>query len=78
VINVALMAGEQLSEVVVVGYGTQKTKEVTSAVTSVKSEDFNAGNVVDPIQLIQGKVAVCQSLNLEMTPMPILLFGFGV
>lgn len=57
VINVQLMAGEQLSEVVVVGYGTQKTREVTSAVTSVKSEDFNAGNISDPIQLIQGKVA---------------------
>jgi len=57
VINVKLSPGQQLSEIVVVGYGTQKTKEVTSAVTSVKSEDFNVGNVSDPIQLIQGKVA---------------------
>lgn len=57
VINVKLAPGQQLSEVVVVGYGTQKVKEVTSAVTSVKSEDFNKGNVNDPIQLIQGKVA---------------------
>ena len=39
------------------GYGTQKTKEVTSAVSRVKNEDFNNGNVSDPIQLIQGKVA---------------------
>jgi TonB-dependent starch-binding outer membrane protein SusC len=57
VINVKLSPGQQLSEVVVVGYGTQKVKEVTSAVTSVKSENFNQGNVSDPIQLIQGKVA---------------------
>lgn len=57
VIMVELSPGQQLSEVVVVGYGTQKTKEVTSAVTSVKSEDFNDGNISDPIQLIQGKVA---------------------
>lgn len=56
-VNVKLAPGEQLSEVVVVGYGTQKAKEVTSAVTSVKSEDFNKGNISDPIQLIQGKVA---------------------
>ncbi len=35
-INVDLSPGQQLSEVVVVGYGTQKTREVTSAVTSVK------------------------------------------
>jgi len=57
VIDVELMPGKHLSEVVVVGYGTQKTKEVTSAVTSVKEEDFNNGHINDPIQLIQGKVA---------------------
>lgn len=46
-----------LDEVVVIGYGTSTRKEVTSAVSSVKSEDFNQGNVQDPIQLVQGKVA---------------------
>jgi TonB-linked SusC/RagA family outer membrane protein len=46
-----------MEEVVVVGYGTQTRKEVTSAVTSVKAEDFNQGNVQDPVQLVQGKVA---------------------
>ncbi|MFO7613507.1 MAG: SusC/RagA family TonB-linked outer membrane protein [Bacteroidales bacterium] len=56
-INVRLSPGQELMEVVVVGYGTQRTREVTSAVTSVKSEDFNEGNISDPIQLIQGKVA---------------------
>lgn len=60
VIDVALNAGEVLEEVVVVGYGTQKSKEVTSAVTSVKAEDFNGGNVNDPTQLIQGKIAGLQ------------------
>ena len=57
VLDIELMAGTELGEVVVVGYGTQKTREVTSAVASVKSEDFNDGNVNNPIQLIQGKVA---------------------
>ncbi|HEY0654847.1 MAG TPA: TonB-dependent receptor [Chryseosolibacter sp.] len=46
-----------LSEVVVVGYGTQEKKEITSAVSSVKAEDFNKGTVNDPVQLLQGKVA---------------------
>lgn len=46
-----------LSEVVVVGYGTQDKKELTSSVTSVKPEDFNKGTVNDPVQLLQGKVA---------------------
>ncbi len=57
-INVTLMANEKtLDEVVVTGYGTQKAKEVTSSITSVKAEDFNGGNVNDPSQLLQGKVA---------------------
>ncbi len=46
-----------LSEVVVVGYGTQDKKEITSSVSSVKSEDFNRGNVNDASQLLQGRVA---------------------
>ncbi|MCB9294076.1 MAG: TonB-dependent receptor [Lewinellaceae bacterium] len=57
VINVSLSAGQVLDEVVVVGYGTQKSKEVTSAVASIKAEDFNQGNVNSPAQLLQGKVA---------------------
>ena len=46
-----------LTEVVVVGYGTQEKKEITSSVASIKAEDFNKGTVNDPVQLLQGKVA---------------------
>ncbi len=57
-IDIELAADIQsLQEIVVVGYGTQEKKEITSAVTSVKAEDFNGGNVNNPSQLIQGKVA---------------------
>ncbi len=56
-VNVQLSEGITTNEVVVVGYGTQTRKEVTSAVASVKSEDFNTGLVNDPSQLLQGKVA---------------------
>ena len=48
---------ESLSEVVVIGYGTQKRADVTSAVASVKSDEFIEGNVRDAAQLVQGKVA---------------------
>jgi len=48
---------QKLSEVVVVGYGTQRKKEVTQAITTLKAEDFNKGNVNDVSQLLQGKVA---------------------
>lgn len=47
----------QLDEVVLVGYGSQRKKDLTGAVTSVKSEDFNQGVVTSPEQLIQGKVS---------------------
>jgi len=57
VMDLTLSAGQLLDEVVVVGYGTQKQREVTGSVTSVKAEDFNAGNINDPLQLVQGKVA---------------------
>lgn len=56
-IDVALTPGQALEEIVVVGYGTQKSKEVTSAISSVKEEEFNKGNVSNPAQLLQGKVA---------------------
>ncbi len=57
-IDIALEPSERtLDEVVVTGYGTQRAKEVTSSITSVKVEDFNQGQVNDPTQLIQGKVA---------------------
>jgi len=56
-VTISLNQGSLLDEVVVVGYGTQKSKEVTSAVVSVKEEDFNVGNVTSAAQLLQGKVA---------------------
>ncbi|MDV3307475.1 MAG: TonB-dependent receptor [Cyclobacteriaceae bacterium] len=57
-IDIALQSDvTALTEVVVVGYGTQEKKEITSAVTSVKETDFNRGTVNDPRQLLQGKVA---------------------
>ena len=46
-----------LEEVVVVGYGVQKRKDVTGSVQSVTSKDFNSGINPNPLQAIQGKVA---------------------
>lgn len=58
VVNTSLEeSSEKLTDIVVVGYGTQKKREVTSAVTSVNSEQFNKGNISDVAQLLQGKVA---------------------
>jgi iron complex outermembrane receptor protein len=46
-----------LNEVVVVGYGTSTKKELTSAISTVKAEQFNAGVVATPADLLEGKVA---------------------
>ncbi len=46
-----------LDEVVVVGYGTMRRKDVTSSITTVKSEDLNKGVFTDPASMLQGKVA---------------------
>ena len=48
---------KNLSEVVVVGYGTQKSKDLTGSIATVTAKDFNQGVVTSPEQLIQGKVA---------------------
>jgi iron complex outermembrane receptor protein len=46
-----------MTDVVVVGYGTQKKKDITGAVKSLKSDEFNKGIINSPQQLLQGKVA---------------------
>jgi len=58
VINVSLdEESTLLTEVVAIGYGSQKKIDITGAVSSVKSENFNKGVASSPEQLIQGKVA---------------------
>lgn len=47
----------EIEEIVVIGYGTQRKADVTSAVSSVKKEDFLVGNIQDAAELVKGKVA---------------------
>lgn len=46
-----------LNDVVVVGYGTARRKDVTGAVSSISAKDFNQGIVTTPMDQVQGKVA---------------------
>ncbi len=57
-----------LNEVVVIGYGTQRRKELTGAVASIRAEDFNTGNITNPAQLLQGKVAGLSITNPGANP----------
>lgn len=47
---------EVLDEVVVIGYGTMKRKDLTGSISTVDSKDLNVGSYTDPGQLLQGKV----------------------
>lgn len=47
----------QLDDVLVIAYGAQKKQDVTGAIGSLSSKDFNKGVVVNPGQLLQGKIA---------------------
>jgi TonB-dependent outer membrane receptor, SusC/RagA subfamily, signature region len=46
-----------IDEVVAVGYGVVKKKDITGAVSTLKAEDFNVGLNASPTDMIQGRVA---------------------
>jgi iron complex outermembrane receptor protein len=48
---------DQLNDVVVIGYGSVRKKDLTGSVSTVTSKDFNTGAISTPEQLIAGKVA---------------------
>lgn len=64
-----------LDDVVVIGYGSQRKKEVTGSVSSIKAEDFSAGIKTNPVGLLQGKVA---GLNVIRTTSDPTSTGYSV
>ncbi|MEC5147979.1 SusC/RagA family TonB-linked outer membrane protein [Chitinophaga sp. 212800010-3] len=68
-VNVSMQSSStQLTDVVVVGYGTVRKKDITGAVASIQAKDFNKGTFTAPDQLIQGKVAGVQILSNSGQP----------
>jgi len=60
-LNVELaVSNKSLESVVVVGYGTLKRKEITSAVSSVRPDDFRQSGARNALDVAQGKVAGLQ------------------
>ena len=57
-----------LDEVIVVAYGAQKKREITGAVTSLKSEDLENVQAAHIVQGIQGKVPGVQIINQSGQP----------
>lgn len=57
-INVTLSEDiEAISEIVVIGYGTQRKTDITAAVGSVQPGETNTRPVLSPDQLIQGRIS---------------------
>ena len=54
---------QELDQVVVVGYGTQRKVDVTGATASVKGEELTKQSVLTATQAIQGKVAGVQIIS---------------
>lgn len=52
-----------IQEVVVVGYGTQKTKDLTAPIVTVKGSDLSKQIASNPMNALQGKVTGVQIIN---------------
>ncbi len=56
VVNVQLQPStRQLDQVVVIGYGSQRQKDITSAVSVVSTKDISSRPIVSPVEAIVGK-----------------------
>lgn len=68
-INISLKSSsEDLKEVVVIGYGTQKKRDVNGAISSVKSTDIENLKQVSVDQMLQGKAAGVSVTNNSGQP----------
>jgi TonB-linked SusC/RagA family outer membrane protein len=58
-LQIRMQAGvpTELNDVIVIGYGSQQKKDLTGAISSVNSKDFQTGAITSPDQLIAGKIA---------------------
>ncbi|WP_394776569.1 SusC/RagA family TonB-linked outer membrane protein [Flavobacterium sp.] len=68
-----------LKEVVVIGYGTRKKIDNTSAITSLKAEEISKTKVLNSSQAIQGKAAGVQVISSDLpgsTP-SVVIRGLG-
>lgn len=63
-----LTESQELAEVVAIGYGTVKKKDITGSVSSVQGDDLRAIPVASAAEAITGKLAGVQVLSTEGSP----------
>ena len=61
-------AAQTLNEVVVIGYGVAKKSDLTGSVAALKPDSKNKGLVVNPQDLMQGKIAGVNVTSGDGTP----------
>ncbi|MCW2119209.1 YfbK domain-containing protein [Flavobacterium sp. 7A] len=75
-INVQLVANQNsLDEVVVIGYGVQKKKELTGAVAALKAENFQSSAVKNVSNAMDGRAAGLQVMHAPNAPSAIMIRG---
>jgi len=63
-INVVLKSiSAAINEIVVIGYGTTKVKDLTAPVATIRSEELSKQVTANPMQALQGKMAGVQIIN---------------
>jgi len=67
-VSIVASGGANMNEVVVIGYGTARKKDLTGSVVTITQKDFNQGPTTSPQQLIQGKVPGLEVTNTNGMP----------
>lgn len=73
-------SSSSMNEVVVVGYGTQKRRDLTGAVSSVNAETIEKVPVISATQALQGRASGVQITNNDGAPggnISVLIRGIG-
>lgn len=60
--------GQSLTDVVVVGYGTARKRDLTGSVSTISSRELNPGPVTSPLQQIAGKAAGVNVIQIGSEP----------
>lgn len=63
IVAMTASAGQELEQVVVVGYGTRRRRDVTGAVSSVQGEELARQPVLTPTQAMQGRAPGVQVIS---------------
>ncbi len=67
-VDIVMIPGVSLETVVVVGYGTQKKRDVTGAISSISSKDLSETPVSNVLEMAQGRMAGVDIVKSDGSP----------